>query len=351
MIPLIASIGIVPALPFAQAEVSMGCKGGEARLQDPNTGEIICEKQSKVSKFVNDGWIALDPVASQGKLNSLCKNALIPLQDPNDSKNIVCEKPHIAKKLVSEGWVPLHPPHKQLSNDVVPHEIVCRQMLKLVIRDSGHGNCVTPSTHDKMIAAGIGAKAMDKECTTGYIHLKNPNTGAIICDKPQLAKKLLNQGWIALDKIPGMEKTAPTVCKGGEAKLKDPNSDTIICENQDQAQKYINQGWILTNSLTTSVHPSDIIIGGTVHKHMATIETIGVTIEPPSDSNVYNITYRVTAGAQHLENIQITVVSDTDKASGMIDLLGARADATLQIRIHAIDAGSIHGMISNYHLK
>ncbi len=79
---------------------------------------------------------------------------------------------------------------------------------KLVIRDSGIGNCVSSDTHDKMLAAGIGAKAMDKECKPGYIHLKNPNTGAIICEKQSVTPKYVNQGWIALDKVPGMEKTA-----------------------------------------------------------------------------------------------------------------------------------------------
>jgi hypothetical protein len=80
------------------------------------------------------------------------------------------------------------------------------------------------------------------------------------------------------------------------------------------------------------------------------IWTIIVTRES-ADSNAYHITYKVTAGFEHLENITILVVSDSDKVTGKIGALAAREDATLQIRIHAMDAGSIHASISNYHLE
>jgi len=193
MIPLIASIGIVPALTFAQTDASAGCKGGFIHLKNPNTGATICAKQSDASKYVNQGWIALDEMSGMKDSTSDCKTGYIHLKNPNTGA-VTCEKPSKARNLVAQGWTPSHSPHKQFSNDIAPHELVCRQMHKLIIRDSGIGNCVTSDTHGKMLAAGIGAKAMDKECTTGFIHLKNPNTGAIICEKTIRRFKVCKSG-------------------------------------------------------------------------------------------------------------------------------------------------------------
>ncbi len=149
-----------------------------------------------------------------------------------------------------------------------------------------------------------------------------------------------------------MEKTDSAVCKGGEVKMTDPATGTIICKNQDEAQKFLNQGWVATDDpMIDSVQSSDVIKGEPMAEHMATIEVTYVTREMPFESNVYNVTFKVMAGNQNLEHVQIDVVSDSDKAFGIIDLLGARADATIQVRIHAIDAGSIYGTISTYHLK
>ncbi len=353
MIPLIASIGIVPALTFAQTDASAGCKGGFIHLKNPNTGATICAKQSDVSKYVNQGWIALDEMSGMKDSTSDCKTGYIHLKNPNTGA-VACEKPSKARNLVAQGWTPSHSPHEQFSNDIAPHELVCRQLgHKLIIRDSGIGNCVSSDTHAKMLAAGIGAKAItDKECTGGLIHLKNPNTGAIICEKQSDTSKYVNQGWVALDKVPAMEKTDPAVCKGGEVKMTDPATGTIICKNQDEAQKFLNQGWVVVGDpLIDSVQSSDVFQGEPMAEHMATIETTHVIREMPFESNTYQVTFKVLAGNQHLENVQINVVSDSEQVTGIIDSLAARADATLQIRIHAIDAGSIYGAISNYNLK
>jgi len=52
-----------------------------------------------------------------------------------------------------------------------------------------------------------------------------------------------------------------------------------------------------------------------------------------------------------LRNCDQINYSYNDRVTGKISALAARDNATPQIRIHAIDAGSIHGMISNYHLE
>ena len=347
MIPLIASIGITPALSFAQADV--GCKGGEIRLKDPSSGEIVCMDQDRAQTFIAQGWVALDKIPSSWTktTQATCRDGMIHLTDPNSGSSD-CAKPADAKKLVNEGWIASHSPAKQHSSGVAPHDVVCRGGLKLIIRDSGHPNCMKQATQDKLIDLGVILKRAGTDCKGGEIHLKNLNTGAIVCEKQSLAKNFVSIGWVALDKIPGMETTAPTICTSGKAQLKNPNSDEIFCANQDQVQKYIDQGWVLMNTLSVKINPSDIIIGETMHTYTPTIETIDVTQESPSDSNAYYVTYRVTAGDQHLADIQITVVSDTDSASGTIDLLGARDDTTLQIRILAYDPSSITGSISNY---
>jgi hypothetical protein len=325
----------------------MGCKVGEIHLKNPNTGAIICVKQSDVQKYVKEGWVALDKIPGMKESTSDCKGGEIKLQNP-DTGTIICEKPSDAKKFVKQGWIPSHSPLKQFSSGVAPHDVVCRGDFVLTIRDSGHANCMKITSHDKLVAHGLILKLAVKDCKVGEIHLKNPNTGAIICENQSKAPKYVNQGWVAIDKIPGMETTTPTICKGGEVKLKNPSTGTIICENQDQAQKYIDQGWTRAEPMTATVQSSKIVSGENMHKHMPRIETIDVTRESV-DSNAYHVTYKVTAGDQSLENITILVVSDNDKVTGKLSSVAAREDATLQIRIHAIDAGSIHGSISNYH--
>lgn len=349
MIPLIASIGITPALSFAQAPPAQDCKGGEIHLMDPSSRKIVCMDQDRAQSFIAQGWVALDEIPSSWMrtTQATCRDGMIHLTDPNSGSSD-CAKPADAKKLVNEGWIASHSPAKQHSSGVAPHDVVCRGGLKLIIRDSGHPNCMKQATQDKLIDHGVILKRVGTDCKGGEIHLKNLNTGAIVCEKQSLAKNLVSSGWVAVDKIPGMEPTTPEVCKVGKAKLMEPSTGTIICENLDRADKLIDEGWVLMNSLTTAVHPSDIIIGETMHTYIPTIETIDVTQESPSDPNAYQVTYRVTAGDEHLADIQITVASDIDSASGTIDLLGARDDTTLQIRILANDPSSITGSISNF---
>jgi len=105
----------------------------------------------------------------------------------------------------------------------------------------------------------------------------------------------------------------------------------------------------MTDPMIATVQSSEVVIGDTMHKHMAKIETVDVMRESP-DSNAYHVTYKVTAGDQRTDNIKILVVSDDDKVTGTIGVLNAHSETTLLIRIQAIDAGSIHGMISNYNL-
>lgn len=350
MIPLIASIGIVPALSFAQTDV--GCKGGEIRLKDPSSGQTACMDQDRAQSFMAQGWVALDEIPSSWTrtTQATCRDGWIHLTDP-DSGSSDCAIPADAKKLVNEGWIASHSPAKQHSSGVAPHDVVCRGNLKLIIRDSGHPNCMKQATQDKLIDHGVILKRVGTDCKGGEIHLKNLNTGAIVCERQSLAKNLVSSGWVATDEIPGMEPTTPEVCKVGKAKLMERSTGTIICENQDQAQKFIDEGWVLMNSLTAAINPSDIKIGVTVHDHMAQIETMDVTQASPPKAGAYYVTYKVTAGWQHLEDIQIIVNSDIGKASAMIDLLGAKDNTTIQVRILADDPSSIHGTISNYHLK
>ena len=124
----------------------------------------------------------------------------------------------------------------------------------------------------------------------------------------------------------------------------------ITLDEAKQITQKVEPSWIRAELMTATVQSSEVVSGDTMHKHMAKIEIVDVTRESV-DSNAYHITYKVTAGDKHLENIPILVVSDIDKVTGKISALAVRDDTTLQIRINAIDVGSIHGMISNYHLE
>ena len=250
LIPLVLSIGITPALSFAQEPPSEDCKGGEVRLKNPSTGVIICENQDQAQKYIAQGWTALDALPSSWTktTQATCKDGMIHLKNPSDGSSH-CAKPGDAKNLVDMGWIASHSPAKQHSSGVAPHDVVCRGGLTLVIRDTGHPNCLKQNTYEKLIEHGMNVKITGTECKGGMIHLKNPTTGAIVCEKQSLAKNLVGAGWVATDEIPGMETTAPAKCTGGKAQLKNPNSGEIFCANQDQAQTYIDQGWVLMNTL------------------------------------------------------------------------------------------------------
>jgi hypothetical protein len=350
MIPLIASIGIIPALPFAQAATSMGCTQGNIHLKNPNTGDIICVKPDEAKRSVGEGWIALDKIPEMHGSASDCKPGWIHLKNPSTGE-IICATPHEARGFVGEaGWEPSHSPNKQSSNGVLPHEIVCRGGLDVIIRNSGDANCVKSTTHNKMRATGIGLTPLAMGCTQGNIHLKNPNTGAIVCEKQSDAPKFVNEGWLALDKISAMGTTAPAICKGGETKLMNPNTGDITCAKPEETKKFVGEGWIRTEPLTATVQSSDVVMGDTIHTHMVQIETVHVMPEP-SEPDAYHVTYKIKAGDQPLKNIKILIVSDTEKVTGTVSMLGDHAEITHQVRIHATDAGSIIARISHYQLE
>ena len=337
----------------------LNCKAGAVHLKNPNTGAIICENQSKAQKFVDQGWVALDQITFRDDSPvEQCKGGEIHLQNPNLG-TIICENQDQAQKYVNNGWIALDeiPEHTdtglaKCSGGNIP----------MAGDSTGTSICVHQDQVQKFVAEGFTPledvpKRMDgihtdlKECKSGVVHLKNPNTGSIICEKQSEAIKYVKEGWVALDKIPGMETITPTICKSGEVKLMNPNTGDIICKNQDQAQKYIDEGWARTDPMTDTISSSEVKTDAAVSSHMVQIEIVDVTVFEGDEPNTYVITIKLTAGDADVTKLRAIVVSDKESLPIDVNHLSAGKDTTSSIRIHADDPSLISANIQSYVLR
>ncbi len=239
-------------------------------------------------------------------------------------------------------------PKKQIDKGALPHEVTCKASLKLIIRNHGVASCVKPSTATAWEGAGKGKADPTLDCKSGAVHLENPNTGAIICEKQSKASKYVNLGWKEIDGMPEKKTTTPTECKGGEVKLMNPNTGDIICENQDQAQKYIDEGWTNTDPMTDTISSSEVKTDAEVPGHMVQIEIVDVTVFEGDEPNTYVATIKITAGDADVTKLRAMVVSDTESLPVDVNHLSAGKDTTSSIRIHADDPSTITAKISSY---
>jgi len=71
----------------------------------------------------------------------------------------------------------------------------------------------------------------DKEWKEGLIHLQNPSTGGIICEKQSDVDKFVGEGWINLDHESSLRDSKSKACKPGVAVMQNPTNGNIICVN------------------------------------------------------------------------------------------------------------------------
>jgi hypothetical protein len=344
----------------------LDCKGGDIHMHNANTGAVICENQSKAQKYINLGWVAIDPIPitqdpflPTGRL-SQCKGGEIHLQDPSNL-NVICENQDQAQKYVNEGWTALDqiPKHTatgltQCSGGHIP----------MSGPETGSTVCVKQNRIQKFVAEGftlledVPSKGDFRfpdltKCKSGNIHLKNPNTGTIICENQSTAPKYVREGWIALDKIPTPEdpflpEKSLVVCKGGTIHLKNPASGREICENQARAEKYIREGWVALEKGVDHFEPGKTQHGTTPPGHMVTLQIGDVVKFQGEGVNVYVVTLKVSAGDVSVTKVRIQITSDTDSVPLNINRLSADSDSTGTIRIHALNPSSITAAISSY---
>jgi hypothetical protein len=95
------------------------CKSGFATLENPKTGAIICENQSKASKYINLGWKEIDGMPEKKTTTpTVCKGGEVKLMNPK-SGEMICENQDQAQKYIDEGWTNTDPMTDTISSSEV----------------------------------------------------------------------------------------------------------------------------------------------------------------------------------------------------------------------------------------
>jgi len=142
-------------------------------------------------------------------------------------------------------------PYDQIDDGFLPHEITCQIEKTLIIRNNGKAACVDEDTAVEWAEDEMGITEPLLQCKSGNVHLKNPGTGAIICQGQSSFQKFVDQGWVALDGPPPAKETKNDQCKGGEIHIQSPTLGTILCKSPSDAQKFIDGGWEALDALPT----------------------------------------------------------------------------------------------------
>ena len=102
----------------------------------------------------------------------------------------------------------------------------------------------------------------------------------------------------------------------------------------------------------TAVSGENVVMDSPVlHDHLPEIEVVEAHNFRGTDPNAYVVTIKVTAGKENIQNISIQVTSDIETTPSNIGGLFATQDTILVVRIHAMDAGSIHARVLSYQLN
>ena len=142
-------------------------------------------------------------------------------------------------------------PYDQIDDGFLPHEITCEIGQVLIIRNNGRPACIFDESVEEWLEDGMGVTDPLLQCQSGFVYLRNPGNGAIICQGELGFQRFVDRGWIALDGPPPKKETKLDQCNGGEIHIQSPILGTILCKFPPDAQKFIDRGWEALDDLPT----------------------------------------------------------------------------------------------------
>jgi len=186
------------------------CGSGFVHIQIPRSGAIICISQARAQIFVDRGWTALDapPPAKETEVDQ-CRGGQIHIQIPNLG-TIICRTPADAQRYIDAGWEPLdeiptfsetgaaqcNPNQVAMSGDITGTVACVRSQSVDLYKSNGYTLVeVEPTTGDPVMFELTG-------CRGGSFHLKNPDSGIIMCAKQSIVPRYIDRGWVPLYDLP-----------------------------------------------------------------------------------------------------------------------------------------------------
>jgi len=240
------------------------CKQGSIHMESPWHDNTICVKRSSVPKLLSQGWISPDyepeaTVVSGKMIDEPCKGGHAVFQNTNTGAVFCVKQNDVFKFQDTANFEKISDP---IDYDVETPECNDRYVL-MINEENDEEFCIRTDKIRGAQAQGlvevgesrINSGAGSTECKGGLVHMKNPNSGVIICEKRSDVPKRQALGWLALDyEAAPLATPSPTAsCKGGEAILQCVNCQAsdrtasagdIICSKQVDVGKFTSKGWV-----------------------------------------------------------------------------------------------------------
>jgi len=230
------------------------CKQGSIHMESPWHDNTICVKRSSVPKLLSQGWISpnYEPEATivSGKMiDEPCKGGHAVFQNTNTGAVFCVKQNDVFKFQDTANFEKISDP---IDYDVETPECNDRYVL-MINEENDEEFCIRTDKIRGAQAQGlvevgksrINSGAGSTECKGGLVHMKNPNSGVIICEKRSDVPKRQALGWLALDyeAAPSATPSPDQQCKTGFAILQNPSTGAISCSKQSDVNKLIRQGW------------------------------------------------------------------------------------------------------------
>ena len=148
---------------MGKADPLLDCKAGVVHLENPNTGAIICENQSKAKKYINQGWKEIAGLPEMKKTTpTVCKGGEVKLTNPNNGE-MICENQDQAQKYIDEGWTRTDPMTATISSSQVKTNVEPpSHMVQIEIVDVTLFEGDEPNTYVVTIKLTAGDSAVTK---------------------------------------------------------------------------------------------------------------------------------------------------------------------------------------------
>ncbi len=248
------SLDMAEIVQGAQMAPRDTCSGGFVRMEHPNTGDTICAKRISISKLLSQGWMSEDytpePTIVSGKMiDQPCKGGDVMFENTNTGA-ILCASQDQAWKY--EGGPNFDRLTEEPDYDVATPTCSDRYVM-MINEENDEEFCIRTDKIRNAQAQGlvevgesrINSGAGSTDCKGGLVHMKNPNSGVIICEKRSDVPKRSALGWQAIDyeAAPSATPSPDQQCKIGFAILQNPSTGAISCSKQSDVNKLIRQGW------------------------------------------------------------------------------------------------------------